>query len=179
MGADQVEERGDSRLLSDDMSRELRSLGFESGWPVMELGGLDFGIDEIFGAFIATTYIRPVSVPFIYEQRVGDQDYVWHLDTVPHLVQAVYVQYQVGLDDRPIGCHEHPKWYIRGHIAHGVSNPEPQLIDRVHVLLEMMETGADAKIDICMYQLVRSELFGSDPGAPLQWLDGSKAPGQQ
>jgi hypothetical protein len=66
---------GSSLHLSKVMSDELKALGFEPGWPIMELGGFDFGIDLIHEALIRSTYWSPVAVPLVYTQRVDDENW--------------------------------------------------------------------------------------------------------
>lgn len=175
---DTADRENASRLLSSEMSDELQALGFEPGWPVMELHGCDFGIDLIHEALIRSTYWRPRSVPFVYRQRPHEQrEQLWRLDMVPELVQAIYVPYQVDEADRAIGCHDHPKWYARGRLLRGTFEPS-RYIDRIHVVLEPMEAQIGRTIDVCLVQLVRYVKPDADPRTPLVWLDRSKAPGQ-
>lgn len=167
-----------SQQLSDKMSDELKALGFEPGWPVMQLGGFDFGIDLIHEALIKSTYWRPMPVPFVYTQRVSaEEDEFWRLDMVPELVQALYEPFAPRLEPRAIGCQDDPKWYVRGRLFRGSFGAHPT-VDRMHVLLDPMETQVGSTIDVCVAQLVRYERPDADPSAPLVRLDRSHAPGQ-
>ena len=169
---------GSSRHLSEEMSDELKALGFEPGWPIMELGGFDFGIDLIHEALVRSTYWRPVAVPLVYTQRVDDEnDEDWRLDMVPDLVQALHEPFAPHLETCAIGCFDVPRWYVRGRLLPGAFATQ-RSVERMHLLLEPMETGAGSAIDVCLVQLVRYTRPDADPNAPLVQLRRSDAPGQ-
>jgi hypothetical protein len=158
---------------------DLKALGFEPGWPVMELSADDsptkLTLELIFDALRTTTYWSPKTIPFVYEQG-GDSSESWRLPMVPEQIRAVYNPFAPNLAKRPIGCYDDPSWYLRGHLLHNALNPEPHL-DRMHAWIpHTLEDGAIH--DVFVVQLVREERPDADASAPLEWLSSDWPPGQ-
>ena len=170
-----------SKHLDKEQSDRLKVLGFEPGWPVMELGSFDFGIDRINEALMSSTYWRPTFIPFYYEQRAiecRDEDEVWQLYTIPELIQVLYAPFTPRNEAQPVGCWDDPEWYIRGRLLRSGFDPHTR-IDQMHVLLGHMEPGQGQTIEGCIAQLVRYHRTDIDPTAPLMWLPKGAAPGQE
>ena len=161
----------------DDL--KLKRLGFEPGWPVMELRADDnlttLTLELVFDALRTTTYWSPRTIPFSYSQG-GDSNAIWPLPMVPEEIRAVYDPHAPHHEERPVGCHDSPSWYLRGHLLHSGLNPEPHL-DRMHAWIP--HTQPDGTIfDALLVQLVREERADADPHAPLVWLPSGDPPGQ-
>jgi hypothetical protein len=180
IGAGMSEPTEFDKYLDKELSDRLKILGFEPGWPVMELSGFNFGIDRINEALMSSTYWRPSAVEFYYEQRVkdSDEDQKWPLPMIPELIQALYEPFTPRLETLPVGCWDDPEWYIRGRLLRSGFDPHHG-IDQMHVFIPHMETGEGHTIDICVVQLVRHHLPDADPTAPLAWLPKGTAPGQE
>lgn len=170
----------DPRPLSVDMSDRLKQLGFEAGWPIIVLSGSaqdeSLGVSDFTESLRTSTYWAPCPVKLIYSFRDDCGDNGWVFAIVPELVQAVYVPYTPRLEQHPIGCWEHPDWYIRGRLAHGGFNPDPHP-DRVHIWMESSNQEG-ALPEEFFVQLVRGDRTDTDPDACLTFLPQGAIPGQ-
>jgi hypothetical protein len=146
---------------SEETDRQLKLLRFDPGIPVFEMRG-DITLEQVQRALFESTYNKPVVVPFTYintdpgSEPATDR---WALPMLVEFAQAVYTPFSLRVGETPVGCWEHPCWYLRGFLGKSAFDPYPETL-RMHVWLSVEPD--EGGIETGIIQLVRHP-SGADP----------------
>lgn len=150
--------------MHNEDEAQLKSLGFTPGVPAHQF--LNTGKSRVTAKTIRralfSSYLNPVTVPL--DLFPDDVEHHCPLPMVVELAQRLFTPYRLrDMSEVPIGCWEHPDWYLRGYLF---KSPFDELTEtiRMHALLKGCVEGG---FEDGVVQLVRGTP-SFDPDAPIE-----------
>lgn len=143
-------------------------LGFVPGLPTYEIANPTADepergrvtIEVLKQALFEGTYSKPIVLPLDY--RPADE-LSQALPMIVELAQADYAPLFLRGDNRPVGCFEHPSWYLRGYLHKSPFDATVETV-RMHVYCDV--DGDTGEIETITVQLVHQQTT-AEPDAPL------------
>lgn len=167
--ADTQQEHQEDRYVSSEFSNQLKSLGFHPGCPVYETA-TDFDHELLQKALFESTYSKPIILPYVIDEYIGETKDEWPVPMVVESVRAVYTPRAVGVGETPTGCWEDPEWFVTGFLYKSPFDPYQENV-RMNALIHR----SGLALTESYLQVVRNPTT-VHPDTPLRW--GRGAPGQ-
>lgn len=147
---------------------QLMELGFVPGLPTYEIANPDdsepqrepLTIEMLRRALFEGTYSKPIVLPLSYHP-VDELDQP--LPMTVELAQAIYTPLFLRADNRPVGCDEHPSWYLRGYLY---KSPFDATVETVRMHVHLMVNGENGEIETITVQLIHQATI-AEADAPL------------